>query len=145
MERVVNLLELLNEGPLTKDEISYEYEFNVRQAYYYTDAGIYLGLINKSKNTDNNTQYSLTSLGEHIMNLNLRERQLSIIECLFKHKVFHNCIESYIENDLIPNTDEIVKIMKNSNLYNLESEVTIKRRSSTVLNWIKWVIKTITD
>lgn len=145
MERVVNLLELLTERLLTKDEISYEYEFNVRQAYYYTDAGIYLGLINKSKNADNNTQYSLSSLGEHIMNLNLRERQLSIIECLLKHKVFHNCIEFYFENNLIPSTDEIVKIMENSNLYNLESEVTIKRRSSTVLNWIKWVIKTISD
>ncbi len=45
MSRIINLIELLNEKPMTKQEITSEYAFDVRQTNYYTDAGRYLELI----------------------------------------------------------------------------------------------------
>ena len=48
-KRVINLLELLNERERTKDEITTNYAFDERQSNYYTDAGRYLGLIDKRR------------------------------------------------------------------------------------------------
>ena len=46
-ERVINLCELLNEHPMTKDNITINYAFDERQTNYYTDAARYLGLVVK--------------------------------------------------------------------------------------------------
>ena len=48
-ERVINLCELLNEHPMTKDNITINYAFDERQTNYYTDAARYLGLVDKQK------------------------------------------------------------------------------------------------
>ena len=39
MSRIVNLIELLNEKPMSKQDITSEYAFDERQTNYYTDAG----------------------------------------------------------------------------------------------------------
>ena len=45
-ERIINLCEILYENnTLSRDEITYRYDFDSRQTNYYTDAGRYLGLI----------------------------------------------------------------------------------------------------
>ncbi|NET51987.1 MAG: hypothetical protein F6K09_25805 [Merismopedia sp. SIO2A8] len=49
-ERIIDLLSLLFEKDLTKDEITENYQFDVRQTQYYTDACRYIGLVNKNKN-----------------------------------------------------------------------------------------------
>ncbi len=48
-KRIVNLCEILNEAELSKDEITANYDFDPRQTNYYTDAGRYLGLIEKCR------------------------------------------------------------------------------------------------
>jgi hypothetical protein len=52
-KRVVNLCELLLHNESTKDDITLNYDFDPRQTNYYTDAGRYLGLIEKSKANEN--------------------------------------------------------------------------------------------
>ena len=47
--RVINLCELLYKNEMTKEEITVNYDFNPRQTNYYTDAGRYLGLIDKKR------------------------------------------------------------------------------------------------
>lgn len=39
MSRIINLIELLHEKPMTRNSITTEYAFDVRQTNYYTDAG----------------------------------------------------------------------------------------------------------
>lgn len=43
MSRIVNLIELLSERGMTRQEITSKYAFDERQTNYYTDAGRYLG------------------------------------------------------------------------------------------------------
>ena len=47
MSRIVNLMELLSGRPMTKQEITSRYAFDERQTNYYTDAGRYLGCVEK--------------------------------------------------------------------------------------------------
>ena len=78
MARIINLIELLNAKPMTKDDITSEYAFDSRQTNYYTDAGRYLGLIDKERDNERNIIFQLSRLGRHIMKLPYKERQLAI-------------------------------------------------------------------
>lgn len=79
MSRIINLIELLNEKPMTKQDITSEYAFDERQTNYYTDAGRYLGLIDKTHDEDGNILFHLSTCGHRIMSLEYKERQLALV------------------------------------------------------------------
>lgn len=79
MSRIVNLIELLNEKPMTKQDITSKYAFDERQTNYYTDAGRYLGLIEKGHDENGNILFQLSTRGRHILGLEYKERQLAIV------------------------------------------------------------------
>src|SRR6476620_1702745 len=58
-ERIVYLLSLLLERDLTTDDITENYKFDRRQTDYYTNAGLYIGLIEKDKSSIKKTNLSL--------------------------------------------------------------------------------------
>lgn len=145
MSRVVNLMELLNEKPMTKQDITSEYAFNERQTNYYTDAGRYLGLIDKTYDGERKVQFELSACGHRIMGLEYRERQLAIIYQILRHKVFNETLKIHLRSGEMPDKQAIVQIMKNSNLYNVGADETYWRRSSTVTGWVNWILGTIEE
>lgn len=138
-ERIINLCELLLDNEMTRDEITLNYAFTPRQTNYYTDAGRYLGLIDKRKE-DNEIVFSLTEEGRKILRSRYKERQLKFVEIILRHKVFNEALRLYLQRSETPSKDEVVDIMKVTNLYNIEAESTYYRRASTVINWINWIL-----
>ena len=61
-----------------------------------------------------------------------------LIEMILKHKPFYNTYKYYIENDMFPDIEIIMKDIKDST--NIENEAVIKRRASTVKGWVNWII-----
>lgn len=144
-ERVINLCELLNENKvLNREYITDNYDFNVRQTNYYTDAGRYLGLIDK-KQESGEIIYFLTESGQKLFNLSIIDRQQKFIELILSHLAFNKALNFYFKKSEAPNKDEIVEIMKESDLYNVESESTYKRRSSTISSWINWILDQVEE
>jgi hypothetical protein len=144
-ERVINLCELLHENnSLTRDFITTNYDFDVRQTNYYTDAGRYLGLIEKSRK-NGEVIYFLTEFGNRIFELNITDRQIEFIKLMLSHRVFNRVLKAYFVNLKIPGRNEIVEIMKTSDLYNINSDITFHRRASTISSWINWIIEQIGD
>ncbi|PVX48800.1 hypothetical protein C7377_1886 [Balneicella halophila] len=144
-DRVINLCELLNEnGSLTREYITVNYDFDVRQTNYYTDAGRYLGLIDKSRE-NGEVNYFLTDLGKRVFALNITDRQIEFFKIILSHRVFNRVIKSYFENSEQPSRNEIVGIMKTSDLHNINSDVTFHRRASTISSWINWIIDQIEE
>ena len=139
-ERVINLCELLNKKEMSKDDITQKYAFDARQTNYYADAARYLGLVEKK-----NSKYNLSKFGEKILSYNFKTRQLAFCECILAHKAFYFTLKNFFEFGVMPSKNEIVQIMKKSNLYNINSEETFERRSSTVRSWINWIIGLIND
>lgn len=138
-KRVINLCELLSQEDMTKDDITLNYAFEPRQTNYYTDAGRYLGLIDKL--TENNIiLFSLTEDGKKIGNLRYKARQFKYIEIILKHRVFNETLKLYFQNSEMPSKSDIVKIMKKSHIYKVEKESTFERRASTVAGWINWIL-----
>lgn len=140
MERVINLIELLNERPMSKQEITLKYEFDERQTNYYTDAGRYLNIIDRYYDCSGTPYFKLTEVGNTIMKLRYRERQLAIIKQIIMHTVFNKVLTLHLRNGEMPDKNTIMNIMKESCLFNIGSESTYYRRTSTVSSWIYWIL-----
>lgn len=138
-ERVINLCELLNGMEMTREEITTNYDFDPRQTNYYTDAGRYLGLIEKREDTGR-IVFSLTAKGLDIFNLKYAQRRLRLIQAILEHRPFQLTLKRCLELGHMPSKGEIVNFMKDSALYSIESENTFRRRASTISGWIKWII-----
>jgi hypothetical protein len=141
-ERVINICELLNQQDLSRSEVTERYDFDERQTNYYTDAARYLGLLDKEV-LDRTPVYKLSNKGREILNLNYKQRQLAYCELILEHKAFYDTLCLYLRLGKMPPTNEIVRIMKESNLYNIRTENTFVRRSQTIKSWVNWIIKLI--
>lgn len=143
-ERVINICELLEAQPLSRDDVTEEYAFDIRQTNYYTDAARYLGLVERHYNHPDGRKpiYILSALGRMIMGLSYKKRQLALCKCILEHKVFH---EAFLlcQNGSIPDRNTIVQIMKQSDLFHVGSDSTYYRRASTVSGWINWMLDLI--
>ena len=140
-ERVINICELLESQELSRDDVTDEYAFDIRQTNYYTDAARYLGLVDK-KYDGRKPIYSLSEFGYRLMRLNYKQRQLALCKCILEHKVFFN-VFTFCQYGSLPDRNTIVKIMKEADLYKVESESTYIRRASTVSSWINWMLSLI--
>ena len=145
MGRIVNLIELLTERPMTKQDITATYDFDERQTNYYTAAGRYLGLIEKRKNEKSERVFNLSSLGRNIMSRDYRERNLLIAAQILKHNAFYETLKIHLGRGDMPTVDEIVEVMKKSQLHNVGADSTYYRRSSTIIGWINWILKLIEE
>ena len=145
MSRIVNLIELLNEKPMSKQDITSEYAFDERQTDYYTSAGQYLEFIDKSCDSDGIILFQLSALGRRVMKLEYKERQLAIVSQILAHKVFNETLRLHLKCGEMPDKQTIVQIMKMSKLRRVEAESTYLRRSSTVIGWINWILGLIEE
>jgi hypothetical protein len=143
--RVINLCELLNEyAILDRDYITENYDFDSRQTNYYTDAARYLGLVDK-KFESGKVFYFLTKQGEQLFTLSIFDRQLEFIRLILIHSAFSEVLKLYFKKSEEPSKQEVVSIMKSSKLYNIKSESTFQRRSSTITSWINWILDLIEE
>ena len=140
--RVINLCELLNENQqLTRNEVTENYAFNVRQTNYYTDAARYLGLIYKERD-EGDVVYRLTSEGKRILSLKYKARQLEFSKLILQHGAFNTTFYQCMEIGAMPAKSQIINNLRLNNL-GIESESTLERRSSTIRGWIEWILQTV--
>lgn len=140
-QRVINICELLESQELSRDNVTEEYAFDIRQTNYYMDAARYLGLVSKRRD-GRKPIYSLSDLGSRIMKLNYKHRQLALCKCILEHKVFYE-VFSLCQSGSVPDRNAIVQIMKQSDLYKVESDGTYIRRASTISGWINWMLNLV--
>lgn len=144
-DRVINLCELIKEKVnIEKDDITLNYDFDARQTNYYSDAARYLGLIDK-KTENQKTVFFLTQKGNLVFKLPIADRQLEFARLILSHFVFKNVLEQYLTNGTVPSQEEVVEIMKNAGLYKVEANSTFRRRSSTIIAWVNWIIGLIEE
>lgn len=144
MLRIINLIESLEKKNLSKNSITEKYAFDERQTTYYTDAGRYLGLIEKHKESNREIFFSLSPLGKRITSLSYRNKLLELVKQILKHKVFREVLTMHLEYGEMPDLQTIKRVMAECHLFKIEAESTFKRRSSTITGWVNWIL-TITD
>lgn len=137
-DRVVDLLGLLFDRELSKEEISGNYQFSKRQADYYTVAGIYIGLIKKYRDSTRRIVFTLTEEARKILKKNHKAKYLDLISKILEHEVFYQVFKFAIDEGELPSKAKTIEIMSACGLNNISGE-TISRRASTVRGWIGWV------
>lgn len=141
IERLINLCELMKDGTVyDKNKIAETYGFNIRQSDYYANAGRYLGLIQKQKSST----YCLSKLGKQVFDLSLKNRNIRIAELIISHKAFRDTLFEYVKEGNCPSKEKIIGILRQCKLYN-NPEKSYFRRSSTIINWINWILNLQTD
>lgn len=143
-ERVINICELLNDQDLSRNDVTERYAFDARQTNYYTDAARYLGLVEKDRG-NGGPLYQLSGKGRTILKMGYKQRQLAFCACILSHGVFVDTLKSYFETGVMPQKNDIVQLMKQSNLYRIHSDSTFERRSSTIKGWVHWIIGLINE
>lgn len=135
--KVVELLTLLVNKNLTKDEITENYQFDKRQTNYYTAAGRYLGLIDKYTVNKKEITFCLTDEGKSILGKRHKIKYLLLIQKILEHEPFYKAFELTLSLGDIPSTKQIEQAIAKvrSNL----KPKTINRRASTVKRWIEWI------
>ncbi len=139
--RIVDLLSVLYERSLSRDEVTLNYEFDDRQTNYYISACEYLGLIIRSNNKHKERTYELTKEAKDIMDKKYNQKYLALIKRVLERPVFYKTFLLALNKNQTPNTDIICKIMSESNLS--INDTTIKRRASTVKAWIDWIFNQV--
>lgn len=141
--RIIDLLsQLHSSGDLTREEITTNHAFDVRQTQYYTNAGRYLGLIRRTQGGPDGVSYSLTRRGSEILGLRPVSRNLALAEGIIEHRVFNETLRLYIDQVARPTIDQVIQIMRAAELgLDLEGNTTIARRARTVLGWIDWIVR----
>jgi len=143
-ERGVDLLSLLLERDLTKDDITENYEFDRRQTDYYTNAGRYIGLIESYKDSlTKKVTFCLTSEGRSILHKRPKLKYLELINKILERQVFYLVFQLALKLGGIPPKDAMCKIIS-ENRPDI-NDTTIKRRYSTVRGWISWIWFQIKD
>lgn len=74
-----------------------------------------------------------------------KQRQLAFCGAVLSHSAFADTLKSYFETGVMPQKNDIVQIMRRSNLYNVNSDSTYERRSSTIKGWVNWIVGLIND
>ena len=151
-DRVINFCEVINsseEEGVTSDDLLSNFYFTeqesltLRQVDYYYNAAAYLGFVSKLKKKDSPTTYLLTSKGKNLFKMSILERQREFVKSILAHKVFKNVLNEYLTMASRPSKEKIVLFMKESSLYNINSDKTYFRRASTISAWIDWIMSQI--
>ncbi len=136
-ERFIGICEkLYQHESLSKEQIMSMFDIKPRHYNFNVAAGKYLGIINN----ESTTNISLNQIGIGIFSLDIKQRYLAIVSLILRHKPFHDLFRFFLDNERMPTTDEIFHIFKTNKLYNLNSDVTLKRRAQSASSWIKWIL-----
>lgn len=141
MDRVFKTLEILSKNKgIGAVEIGEKMGLTGRQGGYYSNACLYLGLVDRVKSGAKYV-YSLTDFGKELMKLPWKEKNLKMVEAISRHFVFNHFIRQYLDNQKRPDRAEITDWLSNNIDKLCADNGTPSRRASTVLGWIDWVIQ----
>ena len=139
MDDIIKLAEKLYvQNSLNKSQIMEFLNVKTRHYSFIISAGQYLGIFERNIGIHN-----LSAKGKEIFSLSTRNRNLKIVCSVLEHKPFYDVFTKYLETKLIPTSDEIFEILKNNYIYNVNSDVTLRRRASSVRTWITWIVDLI--
>lgn len=135
--RIISLIEYLAlKGEATRQEISDDYGFHIRQSGYYGEAVEYLGFAEKIRGG-----FKTNQSGKYFANSPVRLRNLLIITSLCKKSVFRETLELCMLWDRVPEEYEVIEIIR-KNVPDI-NYTTATRRASTVRSWMKWAVSVI--
>jgi len=136
-ENVITLIEHLNNGSMTPEEVTELFDFTDRQTDYYYNAARYLGFAEKSRQINGDKLICLTEKGKGLFKVSYENRQIAFIKAILEHRIFNDAFQWAVNN-----TNPLDRKRISNRLLELGccKEGVAERRASSVLHWIKWIM-----
>jgi len=136
LNKIFELLTLINRGQNKPGDIADYFVFDTRQSNYYGEAAEYLGLITRATGT-----FDLTARGLEFITTEPEQRQLFIAKLIVNSWIFRAIIDlartkrSFTNREI----DEVIRSAKKEDGTSRYSKSTVTRRRKTIIAWIRWL------
>uniref|UniRef100_UPI00359F89C9 DUF6997 domain-containing protein n=1 Tax=Weissella soli TaxID=155866 RepID=UPI00359F89C9 len=138
MSKIITLLVELGKTPMKNSDIAVMFGFDPRQSDYYGNFLLYFNLVQKNIEGE----FELSLVGRQVASLSGVSRNLAIVHEIFHTRLFNRVGQAYLKGHKM-NGIEIVAMMRDE--YLQLSESTMKRRASTVVAMMDWMVLQVTD
>uniref|UniRef100_UPI00403937C1 DUF7226 domain-containing protein n=1 Tax=Weissella soli TaxID=155866 RepID=UPI00403937C1 len=138
MSKIITLLVELVKTPMKNSDIAVMFGFDPRQSDYYGNFLLYFNLVQKNIEGE----FELSLVGRQVASLSGVSRNLAIVHEIFHTRLFNRVGQAYLKGHKM-NGIEIVAMMRDE--YLQLSESTMKRRASTVVAMMDWMVLQVTD
>ena len=139
LDRVVDLVSLVEQGIHTKAEIADVFEFDERQGDYYANAARYLGLLDREDG-----RYVLTDTGRELLSTRkTSQRTLILVQQMLKRPSLREALtvlERGGRNPMPLCNDQLAPIIAR---HTTLTGTTPGRRASTIRSWLGWVARSL--
>lgn len=140
MDKIFDAIRIISSNPGIIDfDLAYTMSVTGRQGGYYGNACEYLGLTYRVRDR-NVFRNHISPLGKSILESDLKSRNMLMIRCIVRHRIFNVFARQQLECDSIDKA-EIAKWIGEH--YKVNDSSTSNRRSSTVKRWIDWIFGTV--
>jgi hypothetical protein len=137
---ICRMIERLNQADMTTDEVTAFTGYVPRQSDYFTNAGRFLGFIEKKK-VGIETSYALTSNGKRLLTQSPYHQRIMLITAIIRHEPFTTLVREMIRTGVIPNIAHISTVLYQHHAHGKRALTgsTIGRRAQTVQAWLEWM------
>jgi len=136
LNKVLELLTLINGGQNTVSDVADYFVFDARQSRYYGEAAEYLGLITRHRGI-----FEMTKRGSEFISVPPSEQQTFIARLVMNSWVFREVIKRARRKGYFTITDieEVIATAQTRGKQQRYTSTTIPRRRQTIVSWVTWL------
>lgn len=136
LNKILEMLTLINSGQNTVSEIAEHFVFDERQSYYYGEAAESLGLI-----TRNQGVFELTERGVQFISTEPKNQQLFILKLVLNSWYFKELTRKAKRKGYFTALDveDLIASVEKDDGDKRYKKSTIGRRVKTIISWSKWI------
>lgn len=137
---ICRIIERLKQSDMTTAEVTAFTGYVARQSDYFTNAGRFLGFIEKIKTTDD-VRYTLTAAGRQLLAQPPYRQRIMLIQAIIQHEPFTTLVSDMVQRNAVPDHDRICMVLYQHHAYGKRAIAgsTIGRRAQTVAAWLQWI------
>lgn len=139
ISKVFETVKILVDSPRSISELAYTFKFDPRQAKYYLDAAVYLGLVIKPHEKGTTVSWRPSALAIKIFSDESLNRNSELLKLVLTCTPFAIAFKASLDVGVVPNSEAIAYLIKDEPEFDELSWTTTLRRSSTIRAWLEWV------
>jgi len=132
--RVIDIVDAVASSIVTRPEIAARFEFDERQADYYANAAVFLGLLVRTPQH----AFSLSDVGADFVGAEQVVRHRIFLRMMARRGVFRQALEVVCQRQELPSAAEVADLIAK---FTGLTGSTPARRARTVLSWTRWAAR----
>jgi len=136
LNKILELLTLINSGQNTVTDVADHFVFDVRQSNYYGEAAEFLGLITRNRGV-----FELTERGFQFISTDPSRQQLFIAKLVINTWFFKELLRRAKRKGYFTILDiqDLIEAVEKENGDRRYTQSTVGRRIKTIVSWVRWI------